>query len=255
MERRAPGDNTGTARSLRSPWRATTVLHSFDGTDGEGAFSKLLLASNGLFYGTTESGGSTSCGLSLCGTVFRMSGTGGSGLPRSSTSRAQNGSYPEGGLLEGGDGYLYGITSGGGSGSSGTFFRMSLSGKLSTTYNFWVAPCTDGYAPNYGLVQLTNGLFYGIAASGEDGNSVVYSVDSGLEASLWIRCRLAGKVGANVRILGNNLTGATAVSFNGTDQPAFTVVSATEIRTIEPRRQYDDRGKARRSHAKPRAEL
>jgi uncharacterized repeat protein (TIGR03803 family) len=207
-----------------------TVLHSFDGTDGEGAFSKLLQASNGLFYGTTESGGSTSCGLSLCGTVFKMTPAG--LLTTLVNFTGTNGSYPEG-LVEGGDGYLYGITGGGGSNSSGTFFRMSLGGKLSTPYNFCAAPCTDGYGPNYGLIQSTNGLFYGIAASGEDGYSVVYSIDTGL-APFVDTLPSYGKVGANVRILGNNLTGATAVSFNGTDQPAFTVVSATEIRTTVP---------------------
>ena len=48
MERRQdPGDNTGTARSLRSPGGQTHgPAHSFDGTDGEGLSSKLLLASN-----------------------------------------------------------------------------------------------------------------------------------------------------------------------------------------------------------------
>ena len=208
-----------------------TILHSFDGTDGEGAFSKLLLASNGLFYGMTQSGGSTSCGLNLCGTVYKMNAAG--SLTTLVNFTGTNGSYPEGGLLEGGDGYLYGITGGGGSNSSGTFFRMSLGGKLSTAYNFCAAPCTDGYGPNYGLLQATNGLFYGIAASGEDGSSVVYSIDTGL-APFVDTLPISGKVGANVRILGNNLTGATAVSFNGTDQPAFTVVSGTEITTTVP---------------------
>jgi uncharacterized protein (TIGR03437 family) len=43
----------------------------------------------------------------------------------------------------------------------------------------------------------------------------------------------AGKVGATVKILGNNLTGTTSVSFNGT--PAtFTVVSKSQIKTTVP---------------------
>jgi uncharacterized protein (TIGR03437 family) len=43
----------------------------------------------------------------------------------------------------------------------------------------------------------------------------------------------AGKVGATVKILGTNLTGATRVTFNGT--PAqFTVMSATEIAATVP---------------------
>ena len=42
-----------------------------------------------------------------------------------------------------------------------------------------------------------------------------------------------GKAGATVIILGNNLTGATAVSFNG-KTTVFTVVSSTEIKTTVP---------------------
>jgi len=43
----------------------------------------------------------------------------------------------------------------------------------------------------------------------------------------------AGLAGSAVRILGTNLTGATSVSFNGT-QATFTVVSQTEITTTVP---------------------
>jgi uncharacterized protein (TIGR03437 family) len=43
----------------------------------------------------------------------------------------------------------------------------------------------------------------------------------------------AGKVGAAVKILGTNLTGATSVSFNGT-AAVFTVVSRSEITTTVP---------------------
>jgi uncharacterized protein (TIGR03437 family) len=43
----------------------------------------------------------------------------------------------------------------------------------------------------------------------------------------------SGKVGAAVKILGNNLTGSTSVTFNGT-AAVFTVVSASEITTTVP---------------------
>ncbi len=214
-----------------TPAGKLTVLHSFDGTDGEGSFSSLLQASNGEFYGTTQTGGSTECGLNLCGTVYKMNLAGMFNTLVDFTGT--NGSNPEGALVEGGDGYLYGITSGGGSNGNGTFFKMSLSGKLSTPYNFCAAPCTNGWGPNYGLFESTNGLFYGIAASGEDGYSVVYSIATGL-APFVDTLPTAGAVGATLKILGNNLTGATAVSFNGTNQPDFTVVSSTEITTTVP---------------------
>ena len=43
----------------------------------------------------------------------------------------------------------------------------------------------------------------------------------------------SGKVGAAVKILGTNLTGATSVTFNGT-AAVFTVVSSSEITTTVP---------------------
>jgi hypothetical protein len=43
----------------------------------------------------------------------------------------------------------------------------------------------------------------------------------------------SGKVGAAVKILGTNLTGATGVSFNGT-AAVFKVVSSSEITTSVP---------------------
>ena len=43
----------------------------------------------------------------------------------------------------------------------------------------------------------------------------------------------SGQVGAAVRILGTNLTGATSVTFNGT-AAKFKVISKSEIRTNVP---------------------
>jgi uncharacterized protein (TIGR03437 family) len=43
----------------------------------------------------------------------------------------------------------------------------------------------------------------------------------------------SGKVGAAVRILGSNLTGATSVTFNGT-AAVFIVAASSEIRTAVP---------------------
>lgn len=43
----------------------------------------------------------------------------------------------------------------------------------------------------------------------------------------------SGKVGATVKILGTDLTGATSVTFNGT-AATFTVVSKSKIKTTVP---------------------
>jgi uncharacterized repeat protein (TIGR03803 family) len=77
-----------------------------------------------------------------------------------------DGAGPEAALVQGTDGNLYGTTSGQSpfSDGFGTIFRITPSGTLTTLYNFCSqSGCTDGESPN-GLVQATNGDFYGTAA-------------------------------------------------------------------------------------------
>jgi uncharacterized protein (TIGR03437 family) len=79
----------------------------------------------------------------------------------------------------------------------------------------------------------TNGTFYGSTSlGGKTANGTIFSLDTGLGP--FIRTIPAsGTPGKHMTILGTNLTGATAVSFDGT-AATFTVVSATEITTTVP---------------------
>ncbi len=66
----------------------------------------------------------------------------------------------------GSDGNLYGTTNIGGSYGAGTVFKMTLGGKLTTLYSFCpTLGCTDGAFP-VGLVQASNGNFYGTTSYG-----------------------------------------------------------------------------------------
>ena len=102
-----------------------------------------------------------------------------------------------------------------------------------TLYSFCSqSGCADGYKPYAGLIQDTNGDFYGTASSGGANSGTVFSLSVGLGPFVEPQTT-SGKVGAPVDILGTNLTGATSVTFNGT--PAvFTVVSSSEITTTVP---------------------
>jgi len=125
--------------------------------DGEDA-STLLLASDGNFYGAAEGG------LYGAGLIFKMP-AGGKPTPIynfCSQTNCPDGMYPQGPLIQGTDGNFWGTTYEGGSDNSGTVFKLSPGGKLTTIHSFQY---TDGYMPN-ALIQATDGNFYGTTYSG-----------------------------------------------------------------------------------------
>jgi uncharacterized repeat protein (TIGR03803 family) len=92
---------------------------------------------------------------------------------------------------------------------------------------------TDGENSGAGLVQATNGNFYGTTEDGGvNGDGTVFSLSVGLGPFVEAQ-PTSGKVGAAIKILGTKLTGATSVSFNGT-AATFIVVSSSEIATTVP---------------------
>jgi uncharacterized repeat protein (TIGR03803 family) len=81
-------------------------------------------------------------------------------------------------------------------------------------------------------VQATNGNLYGTTdGGGAAGRGTIFRL-TGLRPFVET-LPTSGKVGTAVIILGNNLTGTTSVTFNGTSA-TFTVVSGTEITTTVP---------------------
>src|SRR5438309_7053752 len=80
-----------------------------------------------------------------------------------------SGAAPQGVMVQGTDGMLYGTAGGGVGGGygNGTVFKMSPSGVLTTLYAFCAQPnCPDGNFPDAGLVEGTDGNFYGMTNSG-----------------------------------------------------------------------------------------
>ena len=229
-----------------TPSGTLTTLYSFcsqpNCTDGEKSYAALIQATNGDLYGTTYDGGANGTG----GTVFRITPSGTLTTLHSFCSEGTNpdctdGENPEAGLFQGTDGNLYGTTSGGGANGVGTVFKITPSGTLTTLYSFCpganTVGCTDGEGPLAGLVQDTNGTFYGTTSAGgatPDGlyDGVVFSLSVGLGPFVETQ-PASGKVGEAVKILGTDLTGATSVTFNGT-AAALTVVQPSEISTTVP---------------------
>jgi len=141
-----------------TPAGALTTIHSFHETDGEFPEAGLVQAFNGDLYGTTYGGGT------CCGTVFKITPAGTlTTLYNFGTGGLSDGAYPSSGLVQAGNGELYGTTTSTGDAGAGTVFKITPAGALTILHTFG-GP--DGSYPWAGLVQATNGLLYGTTRSG-----------------------------------------------------------------------------------------
>ncbi len=179
------GDN-GTVFSLRPqprvcqtalcPW-TETVLYRFVGgrEDGsEPSYGDLVFDQAGAsLYGTTIFGGSGNCGDSTCGTVYKLTPSGGGWiecLVYSFTGLGRDGANPYGGVVFDDAGHLYGTT-GIAFEYDGIVFQLTPSGcraTETTLYGFDDGP-NDGGFPLAGLLSDASGNFYGTASDGGPG--------------------------------------------------------------------------------------
>jgi hypothetical protein len=214
------------------------VLEGGTCTDGEYPHAPLLQGVDGNFYGTTSAGGTSQfnnlCELLGCGTAFSITPNG--TLTTIHRFFTLAGISPYGALVQAADGNFYGTTLSGGYTyvHDGTAFELTPSGVLRTLARFCdLQYGCDGGGPRAGLFQGTDGIFYGTTSyAGRGLDGTIYSVSVGLGPFVESQ-PTSGHVGAGVRILGTDLTGATSVTFNGT--PAvFKVVKSSCITTTVP---------------------
>jgi uncharacterized repeat protein (TIGR03803 family) len=158
-----------------------TTLHNFceqpDCTEGTGPQAGLIQAKDGNFYGTTVGGGAHNGN----GTIFKMTPTGEVTTTYSfcAMQNCADGYYPYAALVQGADGDLYGTTSGGGTKDSGTVFKITPAGELTTLYSFCTKPdCTDGSNPIAELTQGADGSLYGMTSQGGKGSGTIYKITS-----------------------------------------------------------------------------
>lgn len=206
-----------------------TTLYSFSAVDGHPyAKGPLIQARSGAFYGTTPEAGSYGNGM-----VFRITPQGKFTVVYDFCG-CGDGAGPTAPLVEAPNGKLYGTTQFEGAYGYGSVFEITPSGLLNTVYSFCaVANCPDGQNPYTGLLQSTNGDFYGSTPSGgAHDHGTVFRLSLGLPPFVEPQVSF-GKVGSTVKILGTDLTGASSVTFNGASA-TFTVNSSTLIKAIVP---------------------
>lgn len=187
-----------------------TTLHSFNNTDGCYPTNGLMQASNGNFYGTTTFSGASGYGtlfeITSSGAfkvLHNFDGTNaGGGTPGGELVQLTNGNLyggtvaPQasvvyeltmsggsfrtfpfaninanvyGPLIQGSNGDVFGTTSF--APSNGTVFKMTPAGTITTVYNFCsLASCADGSQPLKGVIQASDGNFYGTTYNGGTSN-------------------------------------------------------------------------------------
>ena len=153
-----------------TPAGKLTTLVSFNYHNGANPYDSLLLANDGNFYGTTESGGTH-----LLGTVFKITPQG--VLTALHSFNQTDGAEPEAPLIQASDGNFYGTTYNGGSGGYGTVFKITPSGTLTNLHTF--NDDTEGRAIVSGLVEGADGNFFGTASlGGPSGYGTIYMITS-----------------------------------------------------------------------------
>ena len=187
-----------------------TILHNFTGgQDGSAPWGGVTIDAAGNLYGTATTGGSSHNCQGGCGTVFKLvhSSSGWTVAPLYSFSNT-DGAYPEGRLIFGRDGRLYGTTGKGGTGCGtdgcGLVFAIHPAATIchavvctwteQVLYQF--AGADDGSRPTGDTLFDSAGHFLGTTFnSGASGFGTVYELTSS----------------------GGNWTETTLYSFNGSD--------------------------------------
>lgn len=141
------------------------------GTNGANA-TALVLGNDGNFYGTTAWGGNTLVPWGV-GTIFRLSSDG-TFTNLYKFTGFNDGGFPYGNLVQGGDGNFYGTAYNGGVNNFGTAYRITPAGQFTSLHAFTGG--SDGGYPYAGLVQGSDGNLYGTTYLGGNGYGGVYEI-------------------------------------------------------------------------------
>jgi uncharacterized repeat protein (TIGR03803 family) len=135
----------------------------------------LMLGTDGNYYGVTFFGGTGNGG-----TVFKLTPAGALSVLYNFTLDGSTGSGPVGTLALGADGNFYGATYSSSSSNSysGTLFKITPSGTLTTFYTFCLTfNCPDGSQPYSSPILGRDGNFYGTTYSlGAYGGGTFYKI-------------------------------------------------------------------------------
>jgi uncharacterized repeat protein (TIGR03803 family) len=207
-----------------------TPLHDFVGGASDGASpSGFALGTDGNFYGVTQYGG-----VNNQGTVYKFTPGGMFTLLHSFNVNTDGGEYPGAPLTQASDGNFYGTAV-----NCNTFgctfpeniFKITPAGGYTSLAAF---DTTNGAYPFAGVVQDTDGIFYGVTdQGGTSGQGVFYSLDNSLNAYAAL-VNTSAKIGKTAGILGQGFSNASVVKFGGVQATTVTRQGSTFLSATVP---------------------
>jgi len=235
-------DNTSAGTVFKmTPSGSLTALYDFTGLIDGAHPDGLLQAADGNFYGTTPIGGWYECWVRGTGTAYSISA---GGQFQVLTLFAQYGIMESNGpLIQTSDGNFYGTSSGGGGYGSGTVFKIIQWEWPIVLYSFCSQPdCTDGGGPQAGLVQASDGNFYGTTSGGGNypyGSGTVFQITpAGVLTTLYSFCSQpncadgSGPVAQLVQATDGNLYGTTQSGGTTGNGTVFKITPSGTLTTL-----------------------
>jgi uncharacterized repeat protein (TIGR03803 family) len=176
------------------PAQPYVAIHTAARTNADpGNYYGIIQATDGNFYGYAYFNKIEGGYLTNVGQIFKLTpaGTFTTLYTFCTLANCADGSIPLVQLIQGSDGNLYGGTLQGGGHGYGVIFRLSLAGKLTVLHSFCSqSGCADGEAPSSGLIEASDGNFYGSSDFGGTyaGGTVFQYQPSGKFTTLYEIC-------------------------------------------------------------------
>lgn len=156
--------------------QTVTLVYDFHASGQQANAVSIIQGTDGNLYGSAGGGAHGQ------GQIFRMTPSGDLTTIYSFCAKPSclDGSIP-GSIVLGSDGNIYGVTNAGGSDvqhpGSGTIFKITPGGELTTLYAFCpTAGCADGQMPR-GIILASDGNFYGATTvGGEFSQGTIFSI-------------------------------------------------------------------------------